>query len=757
MGAALVLIVFAAYANSLRTPFVYDDVEAILNNPTLRGDRSLADVLLPPAQGGLTVSGRPILNLSFALNHAVSGYAVWSYHALNLAIHAGAALLLFGLVRRTLARPQFRSRFGGRATPLALGLAALWALHPLQTQAVTYTVQRAESLMGFFYLLTLYAFARATQCHPLDDTHFSSCDGKHAQCHPLDDSAAKRHRPRWLAVAVVACVFGMATKEVMATAPLMVLLYDRTFVAGTFRDAWRERRGFFLTLAATWLLLGALVWSTGGNRGGTVGLDVGVPLWAYPLTQFQALARYLALSLWPHPLVFEYGTFWVQRGSDVLPSAAVVVPLLVATFVTFRRWPVAGFCGAWFFAVLAPTSLAPGTIQMIVEHRMYLPLAAVLVLGAVGLHAWFGRRAFFLLGACALALAALTVHRNHDYRSRLSLWSATVALRPDNPRAREGLAEALVDAGRLDLAIAQYAETVRLKPDESTYHYNLARTLALAGRRPEAIRHYELALRLVPDEPNAHNNLAVVLVESGRIEEALPHYAAAERLRPTDAPAHYNHALALARLGRVQESITEYETALRLKPDYSEAHLNLGSALVTTGRVEEGITHLLAAGRLEPNDAEIGTTLGGALLVAGRIDDSMAQFRAVLTTHPDSAEAHYGLGNATGAAGRRSEAAAHYEVALRLAPNHVNAHFKLGNLLFDDNRLPEAIGHYEATVRLKPDDAEAHHNLGVACARLDRFAEARTHFEAAVRLQPNYTEAIQHLQQVRALLGEAAK
>src|SRR6185312_11084012 len=174
---------------------------------------------------------RPVLNLSLAVNYAISGPDPWSYHALNLAIHVGAALCLFGLIRRT-AGPAL----------LAFAVALLWAVHPLQSEAVMYIVQRAESMMALFYLLTMYGFVRGLQ---------------------------GVHRTAWLAVSWTACLLGMGTKEVMVSAPVIVFLYDRTFAAGTFAEAWRLRKRYYLALAATWIPLLAFVARTGGNRGGT--------------------------------------------------------------------------------------------------------------------------------------------------------------------------------------------------------------------------------------------------------------------------------------------------------------------------------------------------------------------------------------------------------------------------------------------------------------------------------------------------------
>ena len=301
----LVLAVFAAYANSLSGPFVYDDKDSIVDNLTLRHLWPLSDVLAP-LSGGLTVSGRPVLNLSLALNFAAGGLDVRGYHAANILIHALACLTLFGLVRRTLVQPSLRDRFGAAALPVAFTVAALWALHPLQTEAVTYIVQRAESLMGLFYLLTLYGFVRSV------------------------DAPAPG---RWQALSVAACLLGMATKENMVSAPVLVLLLDRAFVAGSFAEAWRRRRGFYAALAATWILLGGLLASTGGNRGGSAGLGVDITWWAYALTQFPALVHYVRMSFWPTPLVFDYGTFWIGSLADVWPQACVVVALVAGTLV----------------------------------------------------------------------------------------------------------------------------------------------------------------------------------------------------------------------------------------------------------------------------------------------------------------------------------------------------------------------------------------------------------------------------------------
>lgn len=578
----IVLASLAAYANSFGGTWIFDDHASIVNNPTIRQWRT---ALFPPS-GGLTVSGRPILNLSFAASYALSGYAPWGHHLLNWLIHTLAGLTLFGVVRRTLLLPGLTRRFSTDATPLALLIALLWTLHPLQTESVTYLVQRAESLMGLFFLLTFYTYLRGTVAD--------------------NSSRAKAAPPRaiWFTASVIACLLGIATKEVVVAAPLLVLLHDRAFVAGSFRAAWQTRRGFYLGLFGTWVPLAALVLGTGANRGGTSGFDVGVTAVGYWLTQFEAITRYLALSFWPHRLVFEYGTFWTASVAEVVPYAAVVIPLVLATLWALWRRPALGFLGFWFFAILAPTSIIPGTIQMIVEHRMYLPLAAVLTFAVLALYPQLGPRLLWSGFAVALALATLTERRNRDYRSELTLWGDTVAKRPANASAHNGLALAQLTAGDPAAALPHLAAATRLSPARADYCANYAGALARSGQLDQAIAHYTEALRLNPRYAEAHASLALVLSEAGNPTEALRHAETATRLAPQFAGAHSNFGVVLLRSGRPAEAAQSLTTALALDDTLPDAHNTLGVALVQLGRRDEAAAQFQTALRLRSDYPE---------------------------------------------------------------------------------------------------------------------------------------------------------
>ncbi len=559
----------AVYANSFANPFVFDDAPSLLSNASLN---SVWHSLIP-LPGGLTTSGRPLLNFSFALNHALCGQTPWSYHAANVLIHLAAALTLLGLLRRT----------PGITEPIAFGAALLWAVHPLQTESVTYIVQRAESLAGLFYLLTLYAFvrARATPATPF----------------------------RWQAMSVAACALGMTSKEILVTAPVMVLLYDRTFLSGSVRSAFRARAGYYAALFTTWGIQAWLAVLT-GSRGGTAGFCAGVGWWEYGQTQFRAVGRYLGLTVWPHPLVIDYGTQWETRPGPVIAYAFLVGALLVATGYALSREPSSraraiGFAGAWFFLLLLPTSLIPGTRQTMAEHRLYLPLAAVTVLISAALFTWLGRRAQFVLLAAVISLALLTVERNRTYASEVALWTDTVAHVPGNAWAWNNLGVTQDETGHPAQARESYLRALAITPTLSTAANNLGDQAKGKGDLPSAVAYYRRAIAAQPRYFNPRYSLANVLLAQDR---------------PADAAA-------------------QFKTCLDLDPRFPGAELGLGDALAAEGLYPAAEVHLRRALALAPRLAAADHDLGRVLLAQGRVTDAIAAFHEAIRINPLDREA----------------------------------------------------------------------------------------------------------------------
>jgi tetratricopeptide (TPR) repeat protein len=723
---------FLAYHNIFSAPFVFDDIPHISENPHIRQ--------LWPPWDVLSHSSRPVVHLSLAVNCAMGGLNPWGYHLFNVVVHILVALTLYGVVRRTLLSESLRPTFGQAASSLAGTITLIWLVHPLQTESVTFTVQRGESLMSLFYLLTLYCMIRS-------------------------DGASQGNL--WKIGAVVSCVLGMGCKPVMATAPLVTLLYDRAFLAKSWCDVMQRRGWLYAGLAATWLLLPPLLVNAPTEWETSAGFEFkGIPPLQYARMESVAILRYLRLAFWPHPLCLDYGWGFqwqaIAQAGHVLPDLMVVLALLAGTVWAWNRNPSLGFLGAWFFLILAPTSSFIPIADPIAEHRMYLPLAAV-VTAMVFVAFVFGQR--FLrnhsgsvlrcvaCGFVVVPLAVLTIQRNRDYISAVAIWDDTLAKRPQNPRAHYNLGIALAQTGRTEEFIRQYEQALRLKPDFAGTLLALGVALEKLGRSGDAIQHYEEALRINPDYAEAHKDIGAALYQTGKREEAMEHFQQALRINPDYADVHCALGMALEQAGKTQEAIEHLEQAVRTKPDYAEAHYNLGLALGQAGEVGEAIGHLEQALRIKPDYAEAHCNLGIALARLGRLQEAVGHWVRALQINPDYAEAHYNLGLALGQAGEVGEAIGHLEQALRIKPDYAEAHYNLGIALARLGRLQEAVGHWEQALQIKPDYAEVYNSLGTALAQTGKIEEAIAHYERALRIKPDYAEVHYNLGNALARVG----
>jgi len=576
-AAAIALAVVLTYANSLRAPFVIDDQAAIVQNEQIRDLSRPSAVLLPDSES--PVAGRPLVSLSFALNYAAGGLDVRGYHAVNVAVHVVCALLAFGLIRRTLELPRLRLRFGVSSIDLAFGAALLWAVHPLNSEVVDYVTQRSESLMAAMYLSTLYAANRAL---------------------------TEPRKRTWPSLAVGACALGMLCKESMATAPVMVALYDRVFAFDSWRDATRNRRRLYAGLVATWLIPAVIVLN--GARSGVAGFSSGVSPWTYLLNQTVVITHYLRLSFWPSGLVVFYGWPATLTLGDVVPYAILILGLMAATVAALTRAPAAGFLGAWFFLTLAPaSSVVPVATEVGAERRMYLPLLALVMLIVAGGHAVWKRRpearrlAFvpvIALVGVAGVLAAATVVRNREYRSQLTLAQTVVDRRPNavayhilgeqlmlegrdaeaigplteavargNSRAGYPLGVALVNQQKLSEGVQRLDTFVRtsalpyrlvpgwLQPPRSevvSARVLMARVFAAERQWNQAAEQAELALKAMPSHPEAQRlltgaliNLGLERVVAGDLDEAVNAFRRALTIDPANETASKLLALAI--------------------------------------------------------------------------------------------------------------------------------------------------------------------------------------------------------------------
>lgn len=542
----LVLSALISYQNSFSGKFLFDDATNIKTNYAIRRLWPVWETVWGPPGSG--VAGRPVVQLSFAIDYAIHGLDVMGYHVGNLAIHIATALALFGVVRRTLRLCLPDEESGQHATGVALVVALLWQAHPLLSDSVTYVSGRTELLAGLFILLTLYCSIRST--------------------------TSARHAIAWRCGSVAACLLGTGCKEIAAVAPILVLLYDWIFMREPRRPRW-----YYLALFATWVIIPLNLWMANFHRWALVTQDPIGP-WDYLKTQSQVLVTYLKLAVWPHPLVIDYQG-WPAHPSllSVLPHASLILILLAATIyglVRLRPW---AFAGAWFFLILAPTSsVLPLPTEIATERRMYLPLMAIVALAVVGGYQLV-RRIGMRYSPAALAIVALlavvetlaTRWRNEDYKDVLAMWLDVAARRPNNSRAFTNIGAEYLE--RRDYATAKqcFLRALEVNPRDFIAMNNLGNQAMRDGDDAQAESYFTSALRTKPDYASAYANLALLQLKQNRLAEAETNVREAVRLQPKRVDHLAKLAKVLAARGKLEEAKQVARRAAEIDPEFRRA------------------------------------------------------------------------------------------------------------------------------------------------------------------------------------------
>lgn len=635
MQLAIVLLVgLLAYSNTFHAPFVIDDEGSITENPVIK---NLATFLFDGT--GYRYNPRRFIGyLTFALNYSAGGLDVTGYHIFNTAVHLANGALVFLVVRLTQQTPLFKNaqeaerpaRGVSPGTWAPLVAALLFVAHPIQTQAVTYVVQRFASLATLFYLasLTCYIAARLRQ----------------------EAGAGSGGRTvLWYLAALLCALLAMKTKEIAFTLPLVVALYELSF----FGAHLRKRLLFLLPLAATMLIVPLGLMHSGRPLGELLGeMDrlaretTSISRGDYLLTQFSVIVTYLRLMLVPvgQNLDYDYPVFHTLFAPRVFFSLLLLALLAGAGGYLYRRSAreprlrLAGFGIFWFFITLSVESSVIPIRDVIFEHRAYLPSVGIFCTVAVLLAPLLARLAprvaAAAVGVLVLALAVTTWQRNLVWGSAVSLWQDCALKAPGKARPHNNLAIALLAAGRNDEAATELKTALKLDPKNVEALRNLGAAYEKTGGVEQAIIQYQAALQENPENKYAHYNLAVAYGKQGKTDEALAELQLALKVDPEYPDAHNNLGVLYANQGRMKEAIEEFGLAVKYDPRSAEGHKNLGFALGMNGRQEEGIAQLRTAADLQPGNPEIYNSMGIIYANVGRFKEAASQFEKAVQLGP---------------------------------------------------------------------------------------------------------------------------
>ena len=713
---------FLIYSNTFHATFQWDDLPNIVGNPEVKDPRNFLKISAPRFVGVL----------SFAANYSFGELDEFGYHLVNLLIHIGSAFLVYLLVLRLVeASATFYNL--GRVTNrwLALCTAFIFLTHPVQTEAVTYVVQRFASLATFFYLLAVFCYLK-----------WRLATYRHNHPQPLI-----RNRS-WYFAAFIATVLAMKTKEISFTLPLMLVLVDLVLVRRSAKRRWTAWIPFLLTLPIIPLSHLPVFHIGDGLPRQAAGMD----RLHYLFTEFPVIVTYLRLMVLPirQNLDYDYPTYNSFLAPQVIGSFLFLSLLLaLAVYLVFFRdrslnlpsspafvrsilepyeFRLLGFGIFWFFLTLSVESSIVPLDDVIFEHRLYLPMTGAVISVLLGLiipvrmaaarfkkspaddSHWVLKLSGLSIVILLVVLSYLTHERNLVWQTPYTLWKDVTEKSPQKARAHLNLGVAYYEVKEsTGEAIAEYLRALDLDPVHPEAHFNLGRAYDKLGRMDEAAQEYQAALAIRPNYAKARNNLGVIYMKKGFMEEAVRELEAATELDPINPASYNNLANILAELERFEEAVSVYHLALGLEQELPEVHHNLG----------------LVFYRME------------------RYDDAQKEFQAAITLKPDDPDVHFNLGVVFERKEDYLSAAREYEQVIRLNPEDAEALNKLGGIHYHQGNLKEARRAYESSVKIDPRSAAVHYHLGRVFKELGMVEEARREFEETLRIDPGLEGALE--------------
>ncbi len=729
---------------------------------------------------------RAIVEFTFALNYKFGKLNVSGYHLVNVFIHILNGILVYFLSLTVFLR---LSKMKGRSNPStaespnfpfprsavslipigALFTALIFIAHPIQTQAVTYTIQRYTSTAALFYMASVLFYVKARVIQHRAGSREQGVRNGEPGAWSIEHGAKRKDENQGIQVtglyilSILCWMLAFLSKQNTASLPGIILLVEYLFIDRTWQG-WKRKIPWFVLVFVIWafFILYVSGFFSGSQEGKGLLEDVSehmretetVGRWSYLCTQFNVLVIYIRLLFLPIRQNLDY-LYPFKSGffDGYTPLAFLFLAGLIALGIIYmKKRPIISFCVLWFFITLSVESSLIPIRDAIFEHRLYLPMFGFALFLVYIFFIFLSKRhTLTFLVLIVLAFGTATYLRNRVWQEKEILWSDVIEKNPRNFRGYNNLGFVLANQNRLDEAIDYYQKALEINPGYANAHNNMGNALQTKMLIDKSIKHYLAALRIKPDYAEAHNNLGIALRKQGRIDEAIRHYREALRINPTYAEAHNNLAYALQRQGQLHESIGHYIEALRIKPEFAEAHNNLGRALEKQGKVEEAIGHYREALRIRPHFIEARYNLGVALERQGHLKDAINNYLEVLRIDPNYAEAHYSMGNSLQKLGHLDEAITHYFSALRISPDYLEAHNNLGVALKKQGRLDEAIKHYSEALRIKPDYVEAHNNLGNALLGKGDIEDAILHYKEALKLKSDYINARNNLQKALIL------
>jgi len=615
------VVAIIIYSNVYDVPFSFDDNHCIKNNVSIRKLSSFFS-------SHSLFRGRLLVDFTFALNYHFGKLNVFGYHVVNVLIHIANGVLAYFLALSILgcvflplmgkevgntSRNGAKKRDKTDINPLttindhssvsliAFFAALIFVAHPLQTQAVTYIVQRYTSMVAFFYMASVLSYIKARNVSRgiLDEekTIFT------VNFQPVG----------YFLLSVVCGLLAFKSKENAASLPGAIVLVEFICFGGTW-NVWKKR--LLWAIPAAIIILFVMFYLSGFLRGADAGHlleDVSamtrdteqVGRWRYFYTQFNVLVIYLRLLICPVNQNLDYLYYFKKSFFDgYTPLAfAFLVSMVVFAVWKRRKYPVVTFAIFWYFITLSVESSIIPIRDALFEHRLYLPMFGFAVFAAWLIFQVFSRKRSWVIAVSIVIIASLgtaTYLRNRVWHDHITLWSDVVAKAPHNFYAYHNLGRAYASKDQDDLAVRCYKKAISIQPKAQKPRFQLGVILSKRGDVEEAIKYLSEYVQAVPEHVKAYIILGITLAKKGDYDAAYSQFEEAIKINPRYSSAFYNWGVVLELDGRIDEAVRRYKRALKIDPRYANAHYRLGLLLYRTGNYADAVDHLEEAMRLDP-------------------------------------------------------------------------------------------------------------------------------------------------------------
>ncbi len=606
------------YYNSFTVPFQFDDLPYIVKNRNIRDINDLSAIWQ-----SLAHPSRFVAFFTFALNYHFFKYEVFGYHLTNLLIHISSGILVYALIQLLCQTPSLKGKYPlAQAKAIALLTALLFIAHPLQTQAVTYIVQRFASLATFFYLLSLWGYL----------------------------IARLKSRKGYYAVFILAGILALFTKQIAFTLPLMIICIE-VFFFDAF-NFFKKQKWVLVVLIVFLAVVPSFshfslekVFGMQVSSGNYEGDIITAP--KYFLTQFRVIPTYLRLFVFPVNQSIDY-QFPLSRSffeAKTLAGFLFLLFLFGLGVFLFKRNRLLSFGFFWFFLTISVESSIIPIHHVIYEHRCYLPSVGVFLVFSLLINQYitFKRLRYGLIVIMIGVLGFLTVKRNVVWQDKILLWQNALKTAPGQFKVHDNLGYEYWKSEQYDKALEHFNKAIAINPAYPGVYNNRGGMYADEGKHELAIKDFKRALSLRPNYVEPFYNLGKVYYDMEQLNTALSYYSKAIAIDQTYAEAFNNRGNVYGEMERYQEALEDFNSALQYE---QKAHTYYHRAFTykKMGNIAAAIADYTQAIELDPAYAEAYNNRGNIYMQKRLFDKALADYSNAIKADETLTKAYYSRG-----------------------------------------------------------------------------------------------------------------